>query len=71
MPLQVIILVASLVITWLIFTWLIDIFKVSLKTAVSVMIILLILQFSLGISSQEIWQQIINLPQTIQQLFNK
>jgi predicted PurR-regulated permease PerM len=70
MPIELIILLASLVITWLVFTWLIKVLKASIGTAIAIAAIVLILQIIFGINNQEIWQQIINLPQTLLDLFS-
>lgn len=66
---ELIILIASLLVSWLVFTWLVKVLKASIGTAISIAIVVLILQLAFGIGPQELWQQIINLPQTIQQLF--
>jgi predicted PurR-regulated permease PerM len=70
MPIELIILLASLVITWLVFTWLIKVLKASIGTAIAIAAIVLILQIIFGINNQDIWQQIINLPQTLLDLFS-
>lgn len=69
MSIEVIILIASIIITWLVFTWLIKVVKASLQTAVTIAVIVMILQIVFGIRYQEVWQQIINLPQFIWQFF--
>jgi predicted PurR-regulated permease PerM len=66
---ELIILIASLLVSWLVFTWLVKVLKASIGTAISIAIVVLILQLAFGIGPQELWQQIINLPQTIQQFF--
>lgn len=68
MPVDVIIFVAALVVAWLVFNWLIQVVKASMKTAITVAVIVLILQLFLGIGPQDLWEQIIDLPQTIYQL---
>lgn len=68
---QLIILIAALIVSWLIFTWLVKVLKASIGTAFSIAIIVLILQLAFGIAPQELWQQIIDLPQAIQQVFSK
>jgi hypothetical protein len=52
-----------------IFTWLVKVLKASIGTALAIAIVILILQIAFGIGPQQLWQQVINLPQTIQQLF--
>ncbi len=69
MPIELIILLASILITWLVFTWLIKVLKASIGTAIAVAVVILVLQIVFGINNQEIWQQILNLPQTLLDLF--
>lgn len=69
MPIELIILLASLLITWLVFSWLIKVVKASLSTALAIAAVVLVLQIVFGINNQQIWQQIINLPQTLLDLF--
>jgi len=68
MPVDLIIVVAALVVAWLVFSWLIQVVKASMKTAITVAVIVLILQLFLGIGPQDLWEQIMRLPQTLYQL---
>ncbi|MGK7925640.1 MAG: hypothetical protein AB4290_10405 [Spirulina sp.] len=68
MPVELIILVAAIIVAWLIFTWLIKIVKVSIKTALTIAAIVLILQLAFGIGPQELWEQITKLPETLQEM---
>jgi hypothetical protein len=58
MSIDLIIAIASIVIIWLLFTWSIRVLKVSIKTALFIGAIILILQIAFGIQSEEIWQEI-------------
>lgn len=69
MPTQLILLIAAIIVTWLIFTWLIKVVKASITTAITIAIIVLVLQFVFGINSQELVREITHLPQTLWQLF--
>ena len=69
MSVEIIILIAVMLISWLVFTWLIKVLKASISTALAIAIIVLILQLVFGIGFQEVWQQIIQLPDTLWQLF--
>ncbi len=69
MPIQIILVIAALLVSWLVFSGLIKIIKTSVGTAFKIAIIVLILQLAFGIAPQELWQEIVNLPQTIQQFF--
>jgi glycerol-3-phosphate acyltransferase PlsY len=70
MSIEIIIVIAALIISWLVFTWLVKVLKASIGTAIAIAIIVLILQLAFGIGPQQLWQQIVNLPQTIQQLLS-
>ena len=69
MPIELIILLASLLITWFVFNWLIKVLKASIGTAIAIAVVILVLQIVFGINNQQIWEQIINLPQTLLDLF--
>lgn len=71
MSIELIVLIASVVITWLIFTWVLKVLKASLTTAITIAAILLILQLAFGIQYQTIWQEIIKYPEFIWQSLNK
>ncbi len=66
---QIVLLIGAVIVAWLVFSWLINIVKVSLKTAVSIALIVLVLQFVFGISPQKLWDEVMNLPKMGQQLF--
>ena len=64
---DLIIAIASIVIIWLLFTWSIQVLKVSIRTALTVGAIILILQIAFGIRSEEIWLKITEIVENIQQ----
>ena len=64
MSLNLILLIAALIVSWLVFTALLNVVKTTLKTAISIAAIVLVLQLVFGIGPQQLWQQIIELPQT-------
>ena len=68
MPVDLIILIAAIVIAWLVFTWLIKVIKTSVNTAISIAMIVLFLQLFFGIRPEDIWQQIIKLPETLRNI---
>lgn len=70
MPLNLIIWIAAIVVAILVFTWLIKIVKATISTAISIAIVVLILQLLFGIGPQELWQQIVQLPQLVWQMVN-
>ncbi len=68
---QIIIILAALAIVIIIIGWIFKIIKLSITTVLTVFAIIIILKFGFGIDSNTIWQAIINLPQTINSLFQK
>ncbi|WP_236738753.1 hypothetical protein [Chroogloeocystis siderophila] len=67
-PIDLIVLIAALVVAWLVFTALIRVVKTTLSTALTVAAIVLILQIGFGVQPQQLWQQIVQLPQMIREL---
>ncbi|MCT7948560.1 hypothetical protein NG798_02030 [Ancylothrix sp. C2] len=65
MTLELITIIAALIVSWLVFTALVSLLKTTLKTAFTVALIVLILQLGFGIGPQQLWQHIIQLPQTL------
>ncbi len=65
MPVELIILIAALVVSWLVFTALIKIVKTTATTAIAIAGIILGLQLVFGIGYQDLWQQISQLPQLL------
>ncbi|MES1022147.1 hypothetical protein ABN584_04480 [Gloeocapsa sp. BRSZ] len=67
-PIDLIVLIAALVVAWLVFTALMRVVKTTLSTALTVAAIVLILQIGFGVQPQQLWQQIVQLPQIIREL---
>ncbi len=65
---NLILLIAAVIISWLIFTWLLKVVKTTVKTALLIAAIALILQLTVGIGPEQIWQQIQALPALLQEL---
>jgi len=65
---DLIVFIAALIVAWLVFTALIRVVKTTLSTALTVAAIVLILQLGLGVQPQQLWQQIVQLPQIIRNL---
>ncbi|MGL5080181.1 MAG: hypothetical protein ACRC8A_01710 [Microcoleaceae cyanobacterium] len=68
-PLELIILLAALLISWLVFTWLVKVLKASINTALSIAAIVLVLQLLFGIGPQELFQQLTTLPEKLGELW--
>lgn len=58
-----ILLIAALIVSWLIFTWLINVIKTTAATALTIALIALALQLTVGIGPQELWEQVKLIPQ--------
>lgn len=67
MSLNLITLIAAVIVSWLVFTALVKLLKTTLQTALTVAAIVLLLQLVFGIGPQQLWQQIIQLPETLGQ----
>ncbi|MGB7272900.1 MAG: hypothetical protein WBC69_06365 [Geitlerinemataceae cyanobacterium] len=70
MSAQLILVIASLILSWLIFTWLIKIVKTTVSTAIVVAAIVLLLQLFFGIGPDAILDSIFNLPQLLKDTFS-
>lgn len=71
MPASLISFVAALILAWLVFTWLLKVVKASITTAVTMAIIVAVLQLVFGIGVEQVLQQIVLLPETILKLLGK
>lgn len=69
MPMQLIILVAAIVISWLLFTALVKVIKTTVSTALMVAVIFFAAQILFGVKPIELWQEVTTLPQTILHFF--
>ncbi len=70
-PIDLIILIAALIVAWLVFTALIRVVKTTLSTALTIAAIVLILQIGFGVQPQQLWQQLVQLPQIIREVLNR
>ncbi|MDJ0567653.1 MAG: hypothetical protein QNJ53_01275 [Pleurocapsa sp. MO_192.B19] len=68
MSVEIIIPLAAVIILCLLFTWLIKVFKASIKTILTIGAICILLQITLGISSEQIIQEVIRMVNNIEQL---
>lgn len=71
MAVNLILLIAALLVSWLLFRWLFTVIKSTATTALTIAVVILLLQFALGISYQELFNEIINLPQTLQDFLER
>ena len=65
MPLELIILIASLLVSWLVFNWAFKVLKASVGTAIAIAAIVLVMQLLFGIGPNQLFQHITHLPQTL------
>jgi hypothetical protein len=65
---EVIILIAAIVISWLAFTALLKVLKTTVTTAITIGVIILILQILFGITYLDLWHQILQFPQALWRL---
>ncbi len=70
MPVNLILLIAALLVSFLIFRWLFTIIKSTIINLAIIALIIVLLQSVFGISPQELLNEIINLPETFQDFFN-
>ncbi len=69
MPTELIVLIAAVVVAWLVFQALLKVVKTTFSTAIAVFIIVIILGI-FGIGSEDLIQEITNLPETLMRLFS-
>lgn len=55
---NLVLIVAALVITFLVFTWLVKVVKATIGTAIAIAILVLVLQLVFGIGPAQVWQPI-------------
>ncbi len=65
MPIELIILIASLLVSWLVFNWAFKVLKSSIGTAIALAAIVLVMQLLFGIGPNQLFQHITHLPQTL------
>jgi hypothetical protein len=58
-------MLVALIVAWIVFTILVKIVKTTVSSAITIAAIVVLLQISYGITPQDIWNQIIHLPQTL------
>lgn len=61
-------MIFTLIIAWIIFVILWKVIKTTFKTAAILAALLVLLQIAFGITPQDIWNQIQQLPQTLSQI---
>lgn len=64
---NLILVIAAIVISFLVFTWLIRVVKATIGTAIAIAILVLVLQLFFGIGPGQVWEQVSQIPQAIWQ----
>ncbi len=59
---------ATLIVSWIVFTLLVKVVKTTMKTAFIAAITIVLLHAAFGISPQDIWHQMMQIPQTLSQV---
>lgn len=60
-----ILIIAALIVSFLVFTFLLRVAKSAISTAITIAIVVLLLQLVFGIGPRELWEQIVGLWQGI------
>lgn len=66
---NLVLLLAAIVVSFLVFTWLVKVLKATIGTAILVAVIVLGVQLLFGIGPGQIWQQVSQFFQAIGQAF--
>ncbi|MBW4560261.1 MAG: hypothetical protein KME32_03730 [Mojavia pulchra JT2-VF2] len=61
-------MIPTLIVAWIVFVLVWKILKTTVRTALTLAAILILLQMGFGITPQDVWHQIMNLPQTLSQI---
>jgi hypothetical protein len=61
-------MIITLIIAWIVFTILWKVFKTTVKNAITIAAIIVLLQIGFGITPQDIWHQIIQFAQNLSQI---
>ncbi|MFH7025738.1 MAG: hypothetical protein ACHBN1_10100 [Heteroscytonema crispum UTEX LB 1556] len=61
-------MIIALIVAWIVFTILFKVVKTTMSNALTVAAIIVLLQIGFGISPQDIWQYISQLPQTLSKI---
>ena len=70
MSLEIIIPIAAAILLLMLFSWSIAVFKLTIKTLLPIVAILLLLQIGLGIDTREIIQEMLRIVENVRQLIS-
>ncbi|BAY63451.1 MULTISPECIES: hypothetical protein [Calothrix] len=61
-------MIPTLILAWIVFAVLWKVVKTTIRTALTLAALLILLHINFGITPQDIWDAIVNLPQTFSQV---
>jgi len=64
---NIVLIVAALIVTFLVFTWLVKVARATIGTAIAIALLILVLQLVFGIGPMQVWQPVTQLWQSIWQ----
>ena len=70
-PINFILFIAALLVSFLLFRWLFTVIKSTVVNLAVIVLIIVLLQSVFDISPQELFKEIISLPQTVQDLLKR
>ncbi|MGB7443692.1 MAG: hypothetical protein WA919_21730 [Coleofasciculaceae cyanobacterium] len=70
MPVEVVVIIAAVILSFLLFRWLIKVVKATVPKAIAIAVIFLVLQLMFGIGPSELWQQLNQIVQNVFQTNN-
>ncbi|WP_253188409.1 hypothetical protein [Leptolyngbya sp. 'hensonii'] len=65
---ELVIAIGALIVAFLVFTWLVKVVKATIGTAITIAIVVLVLQLIFGIGPSQLWNYLTHLPQVIWQM---
>lgn len=65
MPLELVITIGAILVSWFVFTGLVRLLKMTVGTAIKIVLVLFVLQVFFGIGPETIWQHILQMSERI------
>jgi len=65
---NIVLLIAAILVTFLVFTWLVKVVRATIGTAIAIAVLVLLLQLVFGIGPAQVWQQVSQFFQALWQL---
>ncbi|EKQ70656.1 hypothetical protein OsccyDRAFT_0958 [Leptolyngbyaceae cyanobacterium JSC-12] len=64
---NIVLLIAAIIVTFLVFTWLVKVVRATIGTAIAIAVLVLLLQLFFGIGPAQVWQLVSQFFQVIWQ----